>query len=277
MKPVSLVAVLILACAAAFAQTPAISNNGIVNGASFTQGQPIAPGSLISIFGSNFGTGLAQADSVPLSTSLAGVSVTFNSVSAPMLAVIHTQNFDQLNVQLPWNVVTAGTTGPAQVVVTRNGASSTAASVQVTPVAPGLFNFLDSNAGVFRPIAYNNSDQTFAFAAGAIPGLVTRPAKVGDPTSLVLLATGLGPVNGTVPANGAPPPRGTVLTTTTNPIVTVGGVQTLVVFSGLSPEFPGVYQINVVLAANTPTGNQPIQISMGGITTSDQLKIAVSQ
>jgi hypothetical protein len=59
----------------AFAQTPAVSSGGVVNAASFAQGQAVVPGSLVSIFGTNLAAGLAQADSIPLSNSLNGASV----------------------------------------------------------------------------------------------------------------------------------------------------------------------------------------------------------
>ena len=56
----------------------------------------------------------------------------------------------------------------------------------------------------------------------------------------------------------------------------VGGQPVNVVFSGLSPQFVGVNQINVTLPAGTPTGNAvPLQISIGGIVTANTITIAV--
>jgi uncharacterized protein (TIGR03437 family) len=49
-----------------------------------------------------------------------------------------------------------------------------------------------------------------------------------------------------------------------------------VLFSGLSQDFVGVNQINVALPAGTPTGNAvPIQIQLGGLTSTNQVTIAV--
>jgi uncharacterized protein (TIGR03437 family) len=272
-KIVPLVSVLLVAVAAAFAQTPAISNGGIVNGASFAGGQPIAPGSLIAIFGSNLGSTLALADTVPLSTSMANVSVSINNTPARMYSIVPN---DHLNVQVPWSVSASGT---AQVVVTRSGTASAPASVQMAAIAPGIFSYVDGAANVLRAIAYNNSDQTFAWPTGAV-AVPSRPVKIGDPTTLVILCTGLGPAHIT-PADGAPPPATAStadLTLNTAPQVLVGGVPAQVVFAGLSPQFVGVNQLNVVLAPGTPTGNTvSLQIVSGGITTSDQVKIAVTQ
>jgi uncharacterized protein (TIGR03437 family) len=254
------------------AQTPAITNGGIVNGASFAGGQPVAPGSLVAIFGSNLGSTLAIADSVPLGTSMQNVSVTFNGTPARMYSIVPN---DHLNVQVPWTIPA----GSADVVVKNNGTSSAPATVQVASIAPGIFSYADAAANVLRAIAYNNSDGTFAWPTGAV-AVPSRPVKIGDPTTLVILATGLGPAHVT-PGDGAPPSASSTLSdlsTNTAPKVLVGGVEAQVVFAGLSPQFVGVYQLNVVLAAGTPTGNTvSLQISMGGITTTDQIKIAVTQ
>jgi uncharacterized protein (TIGR03437 family) len=70
----------------------------------------------------------------------------------------------------------------------------------------------------------------------------------------------------------------TLRTANTFPTVTVGGQPVTVVWAGLTPQFPGVNQINITLPAGTPTGNAvSIQVSAGGITTSNTLTIAVSQ
>jgi uncharacterized protein (TIGR03437 family) len=59
--------------------------------------------------------------------------------------------------------------------------------------------------------------------------------------------------------------------------VLIGGREAQVLFSGLSPQFPGVYQLNVVVAPETPTGNAvPIQLRIGGLTSTDRVTIAVS-
>ena len=56
---------------------PTVPAGGIVNGASFVNGLPIAPGTLISIFGTGLAAAPAAADTVPLSTTLGGVTVEF--------------------------------------------------------------------------------------------------------------------------------------------------------------------------------------------------------
>jgi uncharacterized protein (TIGR03437 family) len=58
--------------------------------------------------------------------------------------------------------------------------------------------------------------------------------------------------------------------TTTTPVVNIGGQQAQVLFSGLSPGFVGLYQVNVVVPPGISAGNQPITISIGGQTSPSQ-------
>jgi uncharacterized protein (TIGR03437 family) len=258
---ISILAVFSLSLAA-YAQ-PSVAPGGVLNGASFATGQPVAPGSLVSIFGTGLASTNAAATTVPLSTSLGNVSVTFNNIKAPLNFV----SSGQINAQLPFELTGSST---AQVVVTNNGTASAPQSLQVASIAPGIFSLTGGQA-----VAYGNTDFTFAAAPGAITGLTTHPAKIGDPQTLVILATGLGPVNPPI-VTGVGDPT-TLHTTTTNPAVMVGNVAANVVFCGILPGFPGVYQINIVIQPGTPTGNTvPVQIQMGGITTSNQITIAVS-
>ncbi|HYZ85986.1 MAG TPA: hypothetical protein VE621_16365 [Bryobacteraceae bacterium] len=268
----SLFAIVLISCIAASAQTPAISPGGIVNGASFVQGEPIAAGSLITIFGTALASVVAQADTIPLATTLGNVSVNFvtpsGTIPAPLLFV---QNDDpskqitsQINLQVPWNAIPPGTTGTVNVVVTRGGVSSAPTPVTIGPYSPGVF----TSGG--RVIAIN-PDGTLAWPAGVVPGLTSHPARISDP--LVVYATGLGAVDST-PANGQnslDKLRRTVVT----PIVLVGGMSAQVQFSGLSPQFVGVNQINVVVP-NIGAGDAvPLQVQVGGITTPDRNTIAV--
>lgn len=259
-----------------FAQTPVIAPGGVLNGASFDKsGQPVPAGALVSIFGSNLAAASASADSVPLSTSLSNVTVTFNGVAAPLKDVVHATGGDQINAQVPWEVLPAGTSsGTAQVIVTRNGVPSAPLPVTVGAAAPGIFTF---PGGVGQAVAYANSDGAIAAPINSGLPFTSRPAKIGDQGTLVILATGLGPVDPSV-KTGANANDGVLHKTTTLPQVTVGNVPAQVVFAGMTPQFVGVYQINIVIAAGTPTGNAvPLQITMNGVTSRNDVTIAVTQ
>jgi uncharacterized protein (TIGR03437 family) len=252
-----------IATAAVFAQTPVVTTGGVINAANGIS--PVTPGSLVSIYGSNLAAGLAQADTIPLSTTLGSVSVTFNGIAAPLLFV----SGGQINAQLPWNVLSSGTTGTASVVVTRNNQPSAPQSLQVGPFSPGIFAIGNIAVSI-------NSDGSIAAPAGSIPGIATKPAKIGDPGGLVIYCTGLGPVS--PPAVNGAASLDALRTATTTPTVLIGGKAAQVVFAGMSPQFVGVNQVNVAIPTGTPTGDAvSLQISLGGITTSASITMAVSQ
>ena len=263
----------LISLGSALAQTPSVAGGGVLNGASFARGVVVAPGSIVSIFGTQLAGSLAQGLSIPLSTSIDGVQVTFNGIAAPLYFV----SGEQINAQLPWNVLGSGGggSGSVNVVVTRGSTPSQPVAVNVGPFSPGIFT---ASSGTGYAIAIN-PDGSLAAPAGSIPGIATRPVRASTPAGIgetvLILGTGLGAVTPPV-ANGANSLDATRATTTV-PTVLVGGVPATVQFSGLSPQFPGVYQLNVVMP-DVPAGDRvPLQIEMGGIRTSDQVIIAITR
>jgi uncharacterized protein (TIGR03437 family) len=274
---------------AALAQTPVIDPNRIYNSASFTPTtqQPVAQGSLLTIFGSNFASTNSVNSTIPFPLSLGGLSVSVNGVIAPVSLVVHDPvNGDQVNIQVPWDalpVLPPGTSGAVQVVVNQSGNPSFPATIPITAAAPGVFAIqLDNQGrvtgyGTGQAIAYGNSDYQFAAPPNSIAGYATHPAQINDPNTLIVLATGLGPVSPPV-NSGSNANDGQLHHTTVTPDVLVGGVPAQVVFSGLSPLYVGVYQLNIILQPGTPTGNAvPLQIRTNGITTTSKVTIAVSE
>jgi uncharacterized protein (TIGR03437 family) len=234
------------------------STTGAVNGASFVTGGPLTGGSIASIFGSGFSSANTYASVIPLPTTLDDVSVTIAGFPAPLLFA----GAKQINLQVPWGV----TGSNADVVVTVNGTPLAPYSVSIAAISPAVFT---TQSGIGQAIAIN-PDGTLAGAEGSIPGTLTHPAKVGDP--LVILATGLGPVAPTV-ADGANS-EDTLRNTVSTPTILIGGTAAEVEFSGLSPQFVGLNQINVVVPQVT-AGVWPLQISMDGVVSSAQVTIAV--
>jgi uncharacterized protein (TIGR03437 family) len=247
----------------ASAQTPTVADGGVLNSATFARGQAVSPGSLVSIFGSELAAGIAQADSIPLSTTLANVSVTFNKVPAPLVFVAG----GQINAQLPWNTLSSGTlSGSVDVVVTRNGVASAAKQIPVGPFAPGIYA-VDNRAIAINP------DGSLAQPAGSIPGINTRPAKQGE--AIIVLGTGLGAVDSAL-ANGANS-RDKLRSVTTPPMVLINGLTAPVLFAGLSPDFVGVYQVNATVPNTTGAGNaMPLQWAVGGVSSPNTTTIAVA-
>ena len=172
----------------------------------------------------------------------------------------------QINAQVPWDLIPNNSSATVNVVVTNNGVSSPATAVTVGPFSPGLF----SSGG--RAIAINQ-DGTLAWPAGAVAGSNTHAAKVGD--VITVYATGLGALDSLAVTgnNSVDQLRRTLVT----PVVTVGGVTAQVLFSGLTPQFVGVNQLNITIP-NVATGDAvPVQMQVGGISTPSGLTIAVTQ
>ncbi len=246
------------------ADQPTISVGGIVNTPGVGSVQAIAPGGLVSIFGSNLAAAMTLSDSVPLSTKVGDVTVTINGVATP----IQFASPNQINVQVPWSVQVSDSPGAGQVVVTSAGTASAPASVTVVASSPAVYNIGGQAIAV-------NSDGSLAAPANSIPGFTTRPARIGDSGGLVIFATGLGAVDSPMQDGAASSDQ--QRNTLAKPTVLIGGVAAQVTFSGLSPQFVGVNQINVTVAPGTPTGNAiALQIQVGG-TNSNLATIAVSQ
>ena len=265
MPRVSIIVLSLTAALSLLAQTPAISNSGVVNSVTRDSTQPIAAGSIVSIFGSQLATTSASADSVPLSMSIAGVSVTFDGVPAAVRLVSPTL----ISVQVPWEVG-SNTTGSSNVVVTQNGVASNTASVAVARFSPGIYAIENlSRSNMARAV---NSDGSLAQPAGVIPGLNSHPAASGD--TLMVLATGLGPVDSAI-GNGAAS-ADVVRNALTQPQVTVAGIGATVGSATLSNNFVGAYQVQMTVPGGVGTSDAaPLQLQIGGATTPVTTTIAV--
>jgi uncharacterized protein (TIGR03437 family) len=210
---------------------------------------PVAPGSIASVFGSNLAIG--QASSVitaPLPTTLAQSSFTIGGLAAPLYFAMPTQ----VNLQIPWE--SAGQT-QTSIVTTVNGVVSNTQTVPLAPFAPGIFSMNATGAG-----------QGAILISGT-----TQLAAPGSPISrggyVSIFCTGLGAVTNQ-PATGAVAPLSPLSYTLTTPTVTIGGVVAVVSYSGLAPDFAGLYQVNAIVPLGISSGNTiPVVISNGNIAS----------
>jgi len=272
----------VLVCVSLGHAQPVVPAGSVVNSGSYTA-QGVAPGSLVSIFGTDLAASTSVGNTIPLSTTLSDVvSVTFNNIPAGLYFV----SSGQINAQLPFNVLASGqTSGTAEIVVTRGNGASAPQSVSVVPAAPGIFT---TNAqGTGQAFAYDNSTGDLAAPVGPpIGAFTTVPISRSSGHALIIAATGLGSVvslDGNFIGNydAAPPINGQFWNTLLAPTVLIGGVPAQFVYSLLSPQFVSEYQIGVVPDPTTPTGDAvplQIQITSNGVTvtTSDSVTIAVA-
>lgn len=254
------------ACCAAVGQTPAINAGGIIDAADFAVGRPVSAGNIVAIFGTNLAAQVVATDTVTLSTTLGNVSVTFNGINAALQFVAPTQ----INAQIPWNVLSAGVNGTVNVVVTSRGSSSAAEPVTINQFGPGVYQASGHAFAINIQDATSARWASFAaplnvFGAGGYPAF---PAKVGD--ALLVYAGGLGAVDQAI-ATGQP---GAGARTTTQPVVLVNNVPAQISYSGLS-SYVGVYQVNMTVPQVAAGNALPLQIQIGGLTTTATTNIAV--
>lgn len=256
-----------------------IPDGGIVNGAGFQPG-PLAPGSIVSVFGTGLAGGMqAAANSIPLPTVIEGVTVEVDGVPAPLFFASEPQiNFQIPNAPIqPPLTEEGGSKNQANtvtVVVKHSGAESNPAEVEIAAHSPAIFT---ADFGAGRAIAFDGVDGALAHPVGSFPG--SEPIQHGE--VMTIFANGLGPTNppfeigdDSLDDQGNFVRRDTV----TIPQVTIGGVDAPVTFSGMSPQFVAVYQVNVTVSAQTPIGDQvPLVIEIGGKRSRDDVTVAVSE
>jgi len=243
----------------------------VVNVASY-QGAAASPGELITLFGANIGpatpAGMMDADSNGfVDTSIGAVSVTIDSVPAPLLYV--SQN--QISAQVPYEA----TIGPNKAIVVINGISTANGTVTIAAQAPGLFSLDGSGAGQSAVLNFNAS--TFAYTLNA----ANNPAHAGD--TIVLYITGEGDY-----AQSSYSTRTGLLVPTPNagnqlpqlnplPTVTIGGASATVSYAGpIIGSILGLMQLNVVIPAGVTTGpSVPVTVNVNGVDTQPGMTIAI--
>jgi uncharacterized protein (TIGR03437 family) len=242
------------------AKAPVISSGGIVNAASLVGGA-IAPGELISIFGSNFlssGLQVNAAENNVIPATLSNLRVGFSGNGTGADGVITAATPNQINVFVPYEI--AGSTS-----VTISVSADYVGSSSVTvPVAQSAFGLSTADASGSGQGAILNQDGSY--------NSDSNPALAGSVVSLFGTGEGL-----TTPAL----PDGALVISTPYSIpnqtvtVTIGGQPAEVLYAGAAPFLPtGVLQINAQIPAAV-TGDATVLVSVGGISTSRNVTVAV--
>lgn len=254
---------------------PFFLRGNVLNSASFNA-DPLAPGELITIFGSNLGPatpGGASPVTGGFGTNLSGTTVLFNNIPAPLIYA----STGQVIAVVPFGLAPTTVTGAivpqqsqAKVVVEYQGKESPPVYIFVAPSAPGLFTADSSGAG---PAAILNVDsrsgavslntpQNPASPGGIVTAYVTGAGQTNPPSSDGAIATSAGsqalPVDAgldffafsgptCLPANGCTPVQ--------------------VLYAGPAPGIvAGVTQVNMRLPDGPiASGAHWLGISFGGI------------
>ena len=224
--------------------TPILPPASVVNGGSFRAAtepnSAIAPGAIVTIFGTDLASDTEVASEVPLPTMLGETSVTFNGIAAPLFFVSGTQ----INAQVPFELVAGA--GLVTVQVTRGGETSTAQPVAIAAVSPGIFTQNEQGTG----------PGAILHAADFQPVSESNPAQTGE--FLLIFCTGLGPVLPEVASGNVAPGTEPLAETLSTPMVNIGGIPAEVGYSGLAPGFVRLYQVNVEVPVGvSPPNTQP--------------------
>lgn len=266
--------------------------SSVVSNGSFGSAGTAAPGSIVSVFANGLGS-INQSTGFP-ATDFQGVSVRFNGTPAPLFHAVGAAS--QIDALVPFELNDSGT---VTVQITTPSGVSPNYTLNMAPAVPAIYFLADpSTKGRFNVIAQFNNTAWLAMPASMatalkIPGSCTafrrnpillcgQPAMAGD--YLVLYTTGLGKAtpggdpNGTPLKTGEiPPADGSVLYKTVEaPTVMVGGVPAVVVFSGISPGFPGLYQINFQVPAGVTGDDVSLVVTISG-SPSDRRTLSIKQ
>jgi uncharacterized protein (TIGR03437 family) len=204
-----------------------------VSAASFV-GTVLASESITAGFGEKLATGTQAATSTPLPTTLAGTTVKITDSSgterpAPLFFVAPSQ----INYQIPQGTVT----GSASITVISGDGTVSTGALNIAPVAPGLFTANASGQGVAAAVALRvkgdgaQSFEPVSLYDQTVKMFVPIPLDLGPQTDqvfLLLFGTGI-----------------RFRSSLSNVKVTIGVVDSEVLFAGPAGGFVGLDQINI--------------------------------
>lgn len=237
---------------------PVAAVGGVVNNGTFGSGEPLSQGDIAAVFGNQFDFDAPQgASSLPLLTTMDNVQVLVNGQAAPVYYV----SSSQINFEVPINAAT----GDGTIQVVRNGTA-------------GNLIYVDINAQVPRFILYGGYG-IMTTPLGALTGIPSNPVKAGD--TIVIYALGLGPTSPSVPSGTASPTAPLAIVQGTTQVCF--GVETpffqapcaTPLFVGLTPNFVGLYQINVTIPSGVTTGNSTMTLLLVDNVESTSVQLAV--
>jgi uncharacterized protein (TIGR03437 family) len=215
----------------------------------------VADDSIVSIYGSGLAATATAATSLPLPTTLDGVTVTATDGAGTQIALpLFYVGPLQINAEIPQSLKTG------LVAVTITGTSGTVTTPVITsPTAPGLFSANQNAKGVaaaqFITNLPNGSQTTvpvFQCSAGAGCQAVPLNLSQGGTSALVLYGTGL---------------RNASLADVT---VEIGSMSLPASFAGASPNYTGLDQVNVLLPQSLAgSGTVNVSVSISGTSSNE--------
>ncbi len=242
---------------------PTISENGVTSAGAFGGGTTVAPGSWIEIFGRNL-SNVSRSwegrdfDGARAPTNLENVQVTIDGRPAAVAFV----SPGQVNAQVPDGIATGA---PIQVRLRTPGGEAGPITITGRGRAPGIL--------APAPFTRNNRQYvgalfpdgvTFAGLPNLVPGANFRLPRPGE--TIIIYGVGFGATSPAFPAgtivSGTPRLEGVT--------IRIGNQTATASYAGLSPNFVGLYQFNVVVP-NLQAGDHEIVMTVDGVSTQANL------
>jgi uncharacterized protein (TIGR03437 family) len=242
-------------------QPPVFDKSGIVSPASAVSFTALGPGAAISIYGNRLAEASQQAQALPLPQQLVDTKVFVAGISAEgastgLLALpLYYVSQNQVNAVIPYGV---SVDTSLQLLVQRGNTYSTPVQIDMAQAQPAVFRIGGAPGSAGLIYVYPSNGQPYL----ASP---STPAHAGD--TIVLYCAGLGTVNPRV-TDGAAAPGQPLSTTVSLPQLMIGGQPAVVRFSGLTPGFAGLYQLNASVPSGVQTGSAvPLTVTIDGQTS----------
>ena len=241
-----------------FEPPPLFTQQGVVNAASF-EGGPVAPGEIVTIFGTNLGpptlAGLQLTPDGRVDTSIADTRVWFDGEAAPMIFAVE----NQLGAVVPYTVAGSLVTSLR---IEYRGLESPAVSLPVQSSSPAIFTQTSSGMG---PGTILNQDYTL--------NSPENPALRGS--VVILYATGEGEttpggIDGKLAEEPLPQPLEPVS-------VRIGGRNARLFYAGAAPGLvAGLMQVNARISKVVEAGDAvPITLRVGDFISPPGVTLAV--
>jgi uncharacterized protein (TIGR03437 family) len=228
----------------------------VTNAASYQTGA-VAPGEIVTIFGTSIGpAGLVTAQlngQGKLASILSGTQVLFDNIPAPLVYVMA----NQVSAIVPYEVAGQPAT---QMTVVANGQATPPLTLNVTAVTPALFTSNASGSG--QAAAVNQDGSLNGPGSGAPAGSVLSLYGTGEGQ------TSPGGINGRVANTILPAPLAAVS-------VKIGNVDAPVQYAGAASQATaGLLQLNVTVPALAP-GAYPVVLTIGGVSSVSGVTVTV--
>jgi uncharacterized protein (TIGR03437 family) len=229
---------------------PEISQAGLVNAASYSRGA-VAPNQIVSIFGLNLAPDLAIAQTSPLPTTLAGVTIELTDSAGQKRTL---GLFSVAPGQINCLIAAEAAGGAGRLRITSSGESAEIPII-VEATAPGLFSANASGQGVAAAAAVRIDSagaqtpvEVVDFSARPFHGLPIELGAESDQVVLLLYGTGFRHHIGAIEAS-------------------IGGAPAQVLGIAAQPQFAGLDQMNVIIPRSLlGAGEVEVVVKLGGTT-----------